>query len=70
MITTTIRVLQNHRVRSSRDAWARGQALAVHGWVYDLHDGLLRDLGLGVAASDELAPLAEVAVASGGRLQR
>jgi carbonic anhydrase len=29
-----------------RDAWARGQALAVHGWVYDIHDGLLRDLGV------------------------
>jgi carbonic anhydrase len=28
-----------------RDAWERGQALAVHGWVYGLHDGLLRDLG-------------------------
>ena len=25
-------------------AWARGQALALHGWIYDLHDGLLRDL--------------------------
>ena len=31
-----------------RDAWARGQALAVHGWIYDLHDGLLRDLGITV----------------------
>jgi carbonic anhydrase len=30
-----------------RDAWARGQELAVHGWVYDLRDGLLRDLGMG-----------------------
>jgi carbonic anhydrase len=29
-----------------RDAWARGDALAVHGWVYDLRDGLLRDLGI------------------------
>ena len=29
-----------------RDAWLRGQALAVHGWVYDIHDGLLRDLGI------------------------
>ena len=28
-----------------RDAWARGQTLAVHGWVYDIRDGLLRDLG-------------------------
>jgi len=31
-----------------RDAWARGQELAVHGWVYDLQDGLLRDLGKSV----------------------
>jgi carbonic anhydrase len=29
-----------------RNAWARGQSLAVHGWIYDLHDGLLRDLGM------------------------
>jgi carbonic anhydrase len=28
-----------------RDAWERGQSLAVHGWVYGLKDGLLRDLG-------------------------
>ena len=27
-----------------QDAWARGQAVAVHGWVYRLHDGLLKDL--------------------------
>ncbi len=27
-----------------RDAWDRGQQLAVHGWVYSLQDGLLRDL--------------------------
>jgi carbonic anhydrase len=29
-----------------RDAWARGQELAVHGWVYSLADGLVRDLGV------------------------
>jgi len=27
-----------------RDAWARGQDLAVHGWIYGLHDGRVRDL--------------------------
>jgi carbonic anhydrase len=27
-----------------RDAWSRGQELAVHGWIYDIADGLLRDL--------------------------
>ncbi len=25
-------------------AWRRGQRLSVHGWIYGLHDGLLRDL--------------------------
>ena len=29
-----------------QDAWQRGQALSVHAWVYGLHDGRLRDLGL------------------------
>ena len=29
-----------------RDAWARGQSVAVHGWIYGLRDGLLRDLGV------------------------
>jgi carbonic anhydrase len=29
-----------------QDAWARGQKVAVHGWVYGLKDGLLKDLGV------------------------
>lgn len=29
-----------------REAWRRGQPLAVHGWIYRLDDGLIRDLGL------------------------
>jgi carbonic anhydrase len=29
-----------------QDAWGRGQTLAVHGWIYGLHDGRLRDLGV------------------------
>jgi carbonic anhydrase len=31
-----------------RDAWSRGQSVSVHGWVYDLSDGLLQDLGITV----------------------
>ncbi len=31
-----------------RDAWDRGQELAVHGWIYGLNDGLVRDLGMTV----------------------
>jgi len=30
-------------------AWERGRQLAIHGWVYDLHDGLLRDLEVTIA---------------------
>ncbi len=32
-------------------AWERGQPLAIHGWIYDLRDGLLRDLEVSVNAS-------------------
>lgn len=32
----------------ARDAWERGQELAVHGWIYGLQDGLLRDLNMSV----------------------
>ena len=37
-----------------RDAWSRGQALTVHGWIYDLSDGLLRDLDVSVASEQEV----------------
>ena len=36
-----------------RDAWERGQELAVHGWIYGLHDGLLGDLNTTVTRQDE-----------------
>ena len=37
------------------DAWARGQPLTVHGWVYGLQDGLLHDLGICISDSGDLA---------------
>lgn len=40
-----------------REAWARGQNLSVHGWIYALHDGLLKDLGICVTSMEELVQL-------------
>jgi carbonic anhydrase len=37
-----------------RDAWARGQKLAVHGWVYSLQDGRVRELGMDVDSPEAL----------------
>src|SRR5574338_406392 len=37
-----------------RDAWRRGQPLAVHAWIYGIHDGLLRDLGFCAGGAEEL----------------
>jgi carbonic anhydrase len=36
-----------------RDAWLRGQDLTVHGWIYGLKDGLIRNLGLAVSQLEE-----------------
>jgi len=47
-----------------QDAWQRGQHLDVHGWFYDLRDGLLRDLGLCITGPDELGVAYERACAA------
>ena len=47
-----------------RDAWARGQALVVHGWFYGLQNGLLGDLGFTVASHDELESRYALAIAA------
>ena len=36
-----------------QDAWRRGQALTVHGWVYRLQSGLLQDLGIALSSEAE-----------------
>jgi carbonic anhydrase len=45
-----------------QEAWMRGQPLVVHGWIYGIHDGLLRDLGVSVAHLAELEPAVEAAL--------
>jgi carbonic anhydrase len=40
-----------------QDAWARGQQLCVHGWVYSLETGLVTDLNVTVGGPDDLARL-------------
>jgi carbonic anhydrase len=37
-----------------QDAWRRGQPLTVHGWIYSLHDGLLRELGSVIESSEQI----------------
>ena len=45
-------VLNVGRTTIVQNAWQRGQELAVHGWIYGLQDGLLRDLGVTIDATD------------------
>ena len=47
-----------------RDAWDRGQPLAVHGWVYGLDDGLVRDLRTTVSKPEHAAPAYQAALSA------
>ncbi len=40
-----------------RDAWARGQDISVHGWVYSLANGLVNDLNVTVSRLEEVERL-------------
>lgn len=48
-------VLNAGRTTIVQSAWQRGQEVAVHGWIYDLKDGLLRDLGISIDNAQGLA---------------
>ena len=48
----------------ARDAWERGQELAVHGWIYGLQDGLLRDLNMTVTGFEETLSMYNTAVSA------
>ena len=48
-----------------RDAWSRGQEVSVHGWIYGLRDGRLRDLHVSAASAGEAARMYDTAVHRG-----
>lgn len=48
----------------AQQAWERGQELSVHGWIYGLEDGLLRDLNLGIMNQHEVAESYIAAIAA------
>ena len=48
-------VLNVANTTTIQDAWGRSQGLAVHGWVYDIRDGLLRDLGVSISKKSRSA---------------
>ena len=52
VIEQTLNVCQTTVVQ---DAWERAQNLSVHGWVYGLHDGRVRDLGMSVTSREHMS---------------
>jgi carbonic anhydrase len=53
-----------------QDAWARGQRIALHGWVYGLKDGLLQDLRITLDSLDGMATRYRQAIASVAQARR
>jgi carbonic anhydrase len=54
-------VLNLSRALVVRRAWESGQLLQLYGWIYDVADGLLRDLGIRSGSADEAAMSCEAA---------
>jgi carbonic anhydrase len=59
VIEQVIHVCQTSAVQ---EAWGKNQPLTVHGWVYGLDDGLLRDLGISLANPEELSERYEAVI--------
>jgi carbonic anhydrase len=57
-----------------QDAWARGRPLTIHGWLYSLRDGLLRDTGFCVQSYEAVEPTYQRALelvrAAGAQIER
>src|SRR5437667_8576140 len=52
------------------DVWKRGQELTVHGWIYGLHDGRLRDLNIAIRQEQQIAAAYTTAVQNSSRCPR
>lgn len=48
---------------SVQDSWSAGHSLSVHGWIYGLNDGLLRNLSDCFTSQDEITPHYQAAIA-------
>ena len=59
-------VLNVSRTTIVQNAWSRRQELAVHGWIYHIEDGLLRDLDISITSQAELTSASEQAVGTAG----
>ena len=59
-------VLNVSRTTIVQNAWSRGQEVAVHGWIYGIEDGLLRDLGMCITNQIELMAAYRKAVRASG----
>ncbi len=57
-------VMNTCRTAVCQKAWKHGQELTVHGWIYGVHDGLLRDLKITVSGSEEIVSAYEAAIAA------
>ena len=58
-------VMNVSRTTIVQDAWNRGQSLSIHGWVYSLQDGRLRDMRMCVSCNDDLETGYRSALGSG-----
>jgi carbonic anhydrase len=50
-----------------QDAWSRGQPVSIHGWIYGIADGLLKDLNMCANNSEEVAECYRLAVETIGK---
>ena len=49
-----------------QEAWSAGQELSVHGWIYGINDGLLKDMGICISRQDEIGSIYRMATAGNG----